>query len=300
MAKTELFARHKPGGVFTILNEMTYGGERFWVDYTNGTDGASRGKNPDTPLKTLDYAIGLCTANADDVIILKSGHAENIVAAGSVTVDVAGVTIIGQGAGNKRPTFTFTTETTATFIISAANVTIKNLRFICDKDALAVGLPITGAYCTIEDCEFSDLGEDNCIDWITLSAAADNARIINCRNYGTATAGNDSFISMAAASNVEIIGLVSQGDFAAANIECTAAPVDLLVADCYLENANAVDVNIEGFAAATGWIARNCCRVATDGEVTWVNTGGAMSLFENYGVNDDGETGMIVGTASTT
>jgi hypothetical protein len=103
---------------------------------------------------------------------------------------------------------------------------------------------------------------------------------------------------MAAASDVKIIGLHSNGDFSAANIVATAAPVNLLVQGCYLVNANAVDVCIEGFAAATGMLIENLCHIATDAQVTGINTPGAMSLFHNYQVNNDGETGLLIGTPS--
>ena len=273
-------------------------GNAWFVDSGSGSDTAN-GKSKTTPLATIDAAIGKCTASNGDVIFVLPGHAESVIAAAGIVCDIAGVSIVGLGNGNNRPTITFATADTATITVTAANVTITNMRFIGDIDGLAVAIPVTAAYCTIANSEFIDLGTDNAVDWITLAATADDFRCLNCINKGTDTAGNDSFITMAAASNVQVVGLTSNGNFAAANIECTAAPVDLLVADCYLENANAVDVNIEGFALATGWIARNCCRNATDGQVTWIKTPGAMSLFENYGVNADGETGMIAGTVST-
>jgi hypothetical protein len=79
----------------------------------------------------------------------------------------------------------------------------------------------------------------------------------------------------------------------------SAAWTDCLIEDCALENANGVDVNIEGFSAATGQVRYNSCMIATNGQVTWINTPGTLALFENYGVNLGGETGMIIGTASS-
>jgi hypothetical protein len=58
-------------------------------------------------------------------------------------------------------------------------------------------------------------------------------------------------------------------------------------------------VNIEGYSAATGHVRYNSCMIATNGQVTWINTVGTLALFENYGVNLGGETGMIIGTASS-
>lgn len=301
MARTELYSRHTPGGVFTIYGLEKHPAQIFFVDSTTGTDAAGHGKSPDDPFASISYAFSsdVLTANAGDVVYVLPGHTETIAAAGGITCDIANVRIIGlPGSGSKRPTITFDGATSATIVMSAASVTWENFIFKNTQDALVVGFPVTAAYCGFKNCEFIDLGTDNTVDWITLSAAADDFVLEDCVNKGTDTAGNDSFISIAATSNVKIIGLRSNGDFAAANIEFTAAGIDVVITDCYLENANAVDVNIEGFAALTGWIARNCCRIATDAQVTWINTPGAASLFENYGVNDDGETGLIVGTAS--
>ena len=297
---TELFVRRQPGGMFAIINKSLTTGNIYWVDSgnSNAKNGDGSGLNPDAPFAGIDYAIGKCVADQGDRIYVMSGHAESVVAAGGITCDVADVQIIGLGRGADRPTITFDTDGDATIVMSAANVSFENFIFKNTKDGLVTGFPVTAAYCSFENCEFIDLGADNTLDWITLSTAADDFGILNCINKGTDTAGNQSFITIPATSNVQIIGLRSNGDFEKANIEFTAAGIDVLIADCYLENINAVDVNIEGYTALTGWIARNCCQIPTDTQTTWINTPGSVSLFENYGVNQPGETGKIIGTAS--
>lgn len=297
MARTELFSRYTPGGVFTIFDMARHAESIFFV-HSSGTDAAGYGESPDSPVATIDYAIGLCTANKGDVIYVLPGHTETVATPGGITCDIAGVKIIGLGFGANRPTITLDTGTDTTIIMSAANVTWENFIFNNTQDALVVGFPVTAAYCGFKNCEFQDAGTDNTLHWITLSAAADDFELIDCINKGTDTAGNTGFITIGATSHVKIMGLRSNGNFSAANIIFTAAGVDVLITDCYLENSNAIDVNIEGFAALTGWIARNCCRLATDVQVTWINTPGAASLFENYGVNNDGETGILIGTPS--
>jgi hypothetical protein len=163
---------------------------------------------------------------------------------------------------------------------------------------MVVGIPVTAAYCKMVDCEFIDLGTDNSLYWVSLSAAADDFKMIDCKNKGTATAGNTAFITIAAASDVEIINLKSNGDFSAANIEFTAAPVNILIEGARLENANAVDVCIEGFAAASGILSDCLVRIATDTQTTGINTAGALSLFDCYQINDDAESGLLIGAAS--
>ncbi len=70
---------------------------------------------------TLDAAIGSCTANAGDVILVAPGHAEAVTAT-SIAVDVAGITIINLGNAENQPIYTFGAAA-ATITISAANVT---------------------------------------------------------------------------------------------------------------------------------------------------------------------------------
>jgi|TARA_Y100000310_G_scaffold309531_1_gene353715 hypothetical protein len=281
--------------VYTVKNTGQGTGDDFYVHHTGSGDGF----NPDQPVSGIDAAIALCAASKGDTIHVMEGHAETLSGAAAIACDVAGITIQGHGRGTDRPQITLD-NTAATITVTAANVTIRNIHFLNGVDALVVGIPVTAAHCLIEDCLFDDPSTLNTLHWITLSAAADYFELVNCENAGTDTAGNTGFITMAAADHVKIIHLVSHGDFAAANIDASAAPTNILIEDCVLENANAVDVNIEMFAAATGWIRYCSLTIPTDGEVTWINTPGALALFENYGVNDDGETGMIVGTVSTT
>lgn len=276
-------------------------GVRYWVDgnATDAADDADHGTRPEQPFATLDYAVGQCNANNGDVILVAPGHTETIGSAGALALDVAGITIIGLGNGSDAPTFTFNTVAGADVDVDAANITIYNLRFINTVDGCTGPFDVNAAYFSVLECEFEDDGADNTIDWFVLDANAHDFLCKNCIHKGTDTAGNDSFISVTGAcANLRVINLTSNGDFAAGNIEFLDAATDIAIEGCRLENANAVDVNIEGFAGITGWISNNKCRIATDGQLTWINTPGAAALYENYGVNADGETGMLIGTVS--
>ncbi len=92
----------------------------------SGSDGNS-GENPEEPLATLDYAIGKCTASNGDIIIAKEGHAETLTT--TAALDVAGVTIIGLGSGDARPTFTVNAAING-LLVTAANARIYNLKFV--------------------------------------------------------------------------------------------------------------------------------------------------------------------------
>src|SRR3954465_1858829 len=71
----------------------------FFVQSTNGNAGDSSGKGqtPDAPFATIDYAVGQCSANQGDLILVLPGHAETVSAAAGLALDVAGITVLGIG-----------------------------------------------------------------------------------------------------------------------------------------------------------------------------------------------------------
>lgn len=275
------------------------GGNRYYVNSTGGVDAAGYGEK-DTPLATVDYAVGKCTANHGDMIVCEPGHAETLAGAAAIDLDCAGITVVCLGSGESQATFTFAGAVGADIDIDAANITWIGGVFIGSEDGLTGPFDVNAAGFKLIRAVCRDDGAENVIDWVVLDANADKFECLDCENQGTDTAGNDSFITAAgAAEHIKIVRLISHGDFAVANIDLSPAAVtDCLIDDCVLENANAVDVNIEGKANMTGWIRKCSCRIATDGQTTWINTPGNASLFENYGVNNNGETGKLIGTVS--
>lgn len=96
-----------------------------------GSDG-NRGTYLD-PFATLDYAVNTgCTSGRGDILFVLPGHYETISTAAIATLRTAGVAVVGLGIGNMMPTFNFTTAATANIPISAANVSLQNLRFIAN------------------------------------------------------------------------------------------------------------------------------------------------------------------------
>jgi hypothetical protein len=155
-----------------VLN--TYGGDVYWVDSGVGGDG-NKGTF-DSPFATLDYAIGRCTANNGDIIMLKPGHAETVATAGAIAVDVAGVTIIGLGDGADRPTFTFS-ATASTITMSAASCVLKNILIKPSIDSVVSPIVVSAANCTI-DVEVQDASATvECVRGILTTAGADNLDI---------------------------------------------------------------------------------------------------------------------------
>lgn len=123
-----------------------------------------------------------------DVIYVLPGHAETLTTAAAVAISKSGVSIIGLGNGAARPTFTFTTVVGASFDISAANVLVQNVRFVCGIDNQTAINNVTGADVTFDNCEWiisnGTLGAAICI---LTAATADRLKVINSRFTGPAT-----------------------------------------------------------------------------------------------------------------
>jgi hypothetical protein len=139
-----------PGKVFWVSNATTeLKGQHTGSDGNKGTF--------DDPFATLDYAIGRCTSNRGDIIFIKPGHAEAVIAATTINFDVAGVAIVGLGVGSMRPKLTFTTANTATIPVSADDMSIQNVQFVGNFLSIASVFTVAAAAnFAVEKCEFTD------------------------------------------------------------------------------------------------------------------------------------------------
>jgi len=72
-----------------------------------------------------------------DIIFILPGHRETISTATALTLNQAGVAIIGLGNGVLRPTFILDTATTATITLRAAGMSIQNCLFLANFAAIA-------------------------------------------------------------------------------------------------------------------------------------------------------------------
>ncbi|HDZ21930.1 hypothetical protein LCGC14_0714570 [marine sediment metagenome] len=157
-ARTELFVGKHSGGMFSIENMGISTGNRVFVDSVSGTDSAGRGNNPSNPVATLDYAVGLTTANQGDIIYVMENHAETITTAAPVAIDVDGVTIKCLGEGSDRPTFTLGTNAAATITVSAANVSIDNMLVSNTVDNCTSMMTVSGDDFSFTNGETRDTG----------------------------------------------------------------------------------------------------------------------------------------------
>jgi hypothetical protein len=280
-------------------------GNVFYVHYTNGTDGAGYGTSPTLPFKTIDYAVGQCTANNGDVIIVLPGHSETLTNTNKITVDVAGVTVVGLGTGSLKPQLKHN-HADAEVSIAADNVTWQGIRHSADVTDVKVAIEIEDGsdYCTVRDCVFDVVttGTDEFLVCVRTNDASNNALIEN--NYfdmglGAAVAA----ISLTKDTDSTIVrGNYIQGDYATACINgITTKSTKLLIEKNILVNGAADNLGtepaIELLTGSTGVIRDNdiVCNLATMAASVVADT---CLLFRNYYNEDVTGTGSVIGTPS--
>jgi hypothetical protein len=285
-----------PGRVFWVTNSSTTLSETS-VGGADGNAGTYQ-----RPMASIDAAVNKCVAGRGDIIVLGPGHAESVTSATTINLDVAGVAIVGLGAGSSRPTLTFTTANTATIPVSAANISIKNVLFVGNFLSIASAITVAAApWFTVEDCEFKDtsaiLGFLTPIT-TTVSVNADHLHFINNRVHSIATttpgpavviAGtmtgltvNDNRVVHGTISN-NIAALVEHGALVMTDFECKRNTVYSINTDTA---TGAILVKTTA-TTGSGMIAHNRIR-ALDVAAAIVVTATAVQygLFDNLYIGD--------------
>jgi hypothetical protein len=204
MSRSSLVTNRVAAGTHCIEDASLTTGTRFFVHHS-GANATTRGLTPDDPLATLDYAIGLCTANKNDVIYLMPGHAETLSSAAYILADVAGISIIGLGNGTNRPTFTWA-ATAATISITANDVLIRNIRCTCSIDEVVTLISVTGTDCTLDKVDYAETSSFQAIQFLLTTNAADRICVKNCYHaQGTAPAANSKWIQLVGVDDCRIL-----------------------------------------------------------------------------------------------
>ena len=300
IARSNRFVEYRQGDLVIADQEFSTG-DRYWVDSGNTNGGATDGfgMSPDKPYSTLQAAVDNATADQGDIIYVMAGHTEDLTTAGNLDLNTAGITIIGQGWGTARPTFTLT-ETVATITITAANVRIENLLFLSGVDTLAAPLILSAAGTEIVDCEFRILSTFDTTIWITTDANCDDLLIQGCRFFQLTTGGTECIL-LIGTDRCTIRDCFIMGEWSTANINSTTtACLEILIEGNTLLNTTQdipgyiavagstgrCDLNVGGRTSAAG-ITDNVCITST-----------TVQLHGNYWADVVGETGKLIGTPS--
>ena len=301
---TKLFVRKQAGGMFTVVDKSMIPGDLFFVDSANGTDGAGFGRNPDAPVATVDYAIGLCAEDNGDVILVMPNHAESISSATAFVADVGGVTIIGIGGGAAMPTLTLDTAVGATLNVTDGDIRLQNLKLLSAfATGITAGITIAagGGGCHLDGIVFTETdASSEFLIGISIHADADDLIIENCRYYGTDAGTTSSIIAAAGGTDRTIIrNNYLRGDASAAAVKLdAAASTDLWVVDNHVINIDTgAGLGIAIHNSSNGLAVRNYVTNLKDTVVGITGTG--MSYHENLysnAVNAQGRLGPAADT----
>ena len=281
-----------PGEVFYVSNSsvMTKNGVK-------GVDTSSSGSY-NRPFATIDYAIGKCTASRGDIIAVLPGYTQNITGAAGIALDVAGVAIVGLGAGSLRPQLTGT-ATASTFAITAANCALINLEFLGGAEDQTTWMTLSAAAtgASLEKCWFIDADSLNWIDCITLTTALSDISFIGCTWDGN-DESNNAMITGAAHDRWYMEDCRFYQNLAQAT--ATALLVGSAVTSSVWKNCSfrskidgALFIALAG--ANTGLISRCNFSSLDDAGAQTTHVSSGMQFFECYTAGDADQWGLVCG-----
>lgn len=311
--RTALFSRKQSGGVFSIQDMLDHPGDIWFVDstVTAASDSAGFGKNPDAPVATIDYAVGLATTSKGDVIYVMPGHNETITAATSLVIDKIGLSIIGLGRGKNRPILDFD-NTAGSIEMDAASCRLSNIILRASVASAVIAINVDAHDCEIDRCYFTyeDTGDEfiTCIDL----DAVDRCHIHDCVFETEEAAGaSTEAIRIDDTEDSTIEGNIFRGTWSnAAIINEGALCPRLLVLDNIIYNSdtsvyNGIDF---GSLSSTGIVKGNTittlygqagalAKLIRTGDMTWhINT--FANTVSELGVGARGTT-LVPATSST-
>lgn len=204
-------------------------------------DDGEHGHSFEKPLATIDYAIGLLTADEQGLIIAAPGHNDSLGDA-QIDFDISGVHLIGVGEGSLKPRIDYD-HANSSIDIGANNVTIQNIDILPSITSVLIGVHVeTG----VTDFHMKDVrfligedgsGADEFIKAVELTSGNhdcifENVTILAHASAAQATHG----IHIAAASDRLVFrNVIIDGPYATGGIVEAAAGVNHIVEDCAVD-----------------------------------------------------------------
>lgn len=261
---------------------------------------------------TIDAAVSVCVANRGDVIYVAPGHTETLSSATAISLDIAGITIIGLGNGAQRPTLTFDTATTTTIPVSAANIKISNMIFTANfADIVSVFTLTTAKNFTLENCYFKATATNmNFLYVVDTNTTTDDAQGLTIRGCkwiepDTATL---SMVKMDGTNSDVII----QNNYLNIGVNNNKASLVAIITGKILTSAQitgntvyrlntdtatgAILVTTDG-STNTGVIASNFAQHADTAAELLVTASSGFGVFQNYASGVAGASGYILPAA---
>ena len=263
-------------------------GDVYYVG-DSGVDEASgvRGKTPDKPFATIDFAIGQCTANQGDTIYVLPGHAETISTATGMLCDVAGISIIGLGSGEDRPKLTLSASASK-IDITVASVRLENLILISSfTGGVAIGIKLGASAdgCVLKDIEFRET--TNVKEWligISVVAACDSILVEGLKYFGIAGGSTTQVIKFLGASDYSVVrGFLIFVEASGAAIDAlTASSLFMTFGNGVMHNLSTNGLTVSVHSSTTGFF--HDLRLSGLASNIFVE-GAAMAISEVYNSN---------------
>jgi len=255
---------------------------------------------------TIEAAInsGAVEADRNDVVLVAPGHSETFTGT-DLTLDIAGVTILGLGKGSLQPQIKFN-HADAEISVAADNVTIENLRLTSTITVVKVAIEIEDGidYATVRGCRFDveTTGTDEFLVSIRTNDAS-NFALIEGNDIQMGLGGAVAGVSFTKDTDGTIVrNNTITGDYSTANIEgLTTLSTNLVIEDNLLVNgltgAVGTEPGIQLLTGSTGIVRKNdiACNLT---HKALAIVGDAVMMFENYYCETVAETGGLIGTAS--
>jgi len=198
--------------------------------------------------------------------------------------------------------------------VSAANVTIRNLRFVSGIDSLAVMLDVDAGNFTCIDCDFVTSSTKECLNFVNLATTVDDFHFEGCYFYqptdpaGTDDAAATGCFYIVDSENIVVKDCRMVGFFETSIFHNKTTKVQgLFILNCYgqqeLSGADVITLvdASEGFMRGCSW---NCPNAADAVEGTFMTIAATtpFGFFHNGFMNDNGGGGNLALeiTAATT
>ena len=299
--------------------QQSHPGEVFWVNSTavlpvGGVGGSGGNKGTyQKPFATIDQGISACTASRGDIVMVMPGHTETISTATALAADVAGVSVVGLGAGTLRPTITLDTATTTTIAVSAANVSFKNIIFTANFADIAELFTPTAVNLHCEDCKFTATATNmnfvEIADTSTTDNEADGLSFLGCEWIEPDTATTslvnvdadldrlsviDCYIDLGVNGVLSAIAEVAAGKDLT-NVNIRRNYVSRLVAASAVQLITFVDTTTTN----TGIMESNRCRSLDVAGELLLTTGTNISLYDNLSTSAVDASGYLLPAADS-
>ena len=300
MARSPLFVRKTPGGIFHIDNTAMTLGEIHYVNTGAAGKGTTSayGKSPDSPFSTIASCVDSGNLASADMVLIASGHTETVSAAAGIDADTAGVHFRGLGVSDLRPTVTLDTANTADIDIDAADITFENMRFVANFLDIAGAIDVNADGFTLKNCECVDTSTIlNALIWVlgATSGTSDRISVLGCEIYDSGAA-NTHAISLPGTSNrCRIHDNIIMGFHETGSIEAAGAVTNISILRNFIQNTDTdADACIKLAASSTGIVAYNSVGAALAADATTnINCSTGVVLIENYSVDTGDRQGIL-------